>query len=95
MEFLQIYLPQRVPSNLDLAAQRCGRNAGGRPAARLLLERLGAIDAVEAISAARWFVADTQAVRIVLLALWPVGAAVSGGRAVRAGAGARAAGGVH
>ena len=57
MEYLQIYLPMRVPSNLDLVLNAGGALTGGLLAA--LLERLA------------------------------VGAAVSGGRAFWAGAGAR------
>ena len=40
MEFLQIYLPRRVPSNLDLALNALGTLAGALSAA--LLERLEA-----------------------------------------------------
>ena len=67
MEFLQIYLPQRVPSNLDLLL-----NAGGALAGALLatlMERLGAIDRWGRFRA-RWFVPDARGA-LVLLALWP------------------------
>ena len=68
MEFLQIYLPRRVPSNLDLLLNAAGALAGGLSAA--LLERLGAIDRWSDFKG-RWFVADASGA-IVLLALWPV-----------------------
>ena len=68
MEFLQIYLPRRVPSNLDLLLNAAGALAGGLSAA--LLERLGAIDRWSDFRG-RWFVADASGA-IVLLALWPV-----------------------
>jgi glycopeptide antibiotics resistance protein len=42
MEFLQIYLPRRVPSNLDLVLNAAGTWLGALLAA--LLERWGAID---------------------------------------------------
>ena len=41
MEYLQIYLPQRVPSNLDLLLNTAGALSGALAAA--LLERLGAL----------------------------------------------------
>ena len=68
MEFLQIYLPRRVPSNLDLLLNAAGALAGALSAA--LLERLGAIDRWSDFRG-RWFVADASGA-IVLLALWPV-----------------------
>ena len=67
MEFLQIYLPQRVPSNLDLVLNAGGALAGALLAA--LLERLGAIDRWSALRT-RWFVPDARGA-LVLLALWP------------------------
>ncbi|MCW8175973.1 VanZ family protein [Verminephrobacter aporrectodeae] len=67
MEFLQIYLPQRVPSNLDLALNAFGTLAGALSAA--LLERLGAIDRWSDVRQ-RWFVPDASG-GLVLLALWP------------------------
>lgn len=68
MEFLQIYLPRRVPSNLDLLLNAAGTLAGALSAA--LLERLGAIDRWSDFRA-RWFVPDASGA-IVLLALWPL-----------------------
>ena len=68
MEFLQIYLPRRVPSNLDLLLNTGGALAGGLVAA--LLERLGAIDRWSDFKG-RWFVQDASGA-IVLLALWPL-----------------------
>jgi VanZ family protein len=67
MEFLQIYLPQRVSSNMDLALNAAGALLGALAAA--LLERLGAIDRWSRFRA-RWFVPDAQGA-LVLLALWP------------------------
>ena len=67
MEFLQIYLPQRVPSNLDLVLNAGGTLAGALLAA--LLEPLGAIDRWSALRK-RWFVPDARGA-LVLLALWP------------------------
>ena len=68
MEFLQIYLPRRVPSNLDLALNALGTLAGALSAA--LLERLGALDRWSDVRA-RWFVSDASG-GMVLLALWPL-----------------------
>lgn len=68
MEFLQIYLPRRVPSNMDLALNAFGALLGALLA--LLLERLGAIDRWS-VFRARWFSADARGA-IVLLVLWPV-----------------------
>ena len=67
MEFLQIYLPRRVPSNLDLVLNALGTLAGALSAA--LLERLGALDRWSDFRA-RWFVSDATG-GMVLLALWP------------------------
>ena len=67
MEFLQIYLPQRVPSNMDLVLNAAGALAGALLAA--LLELLGAIDRWSALRT-RWFVPDARGA-LVLLALWP------------------------
>lgn len=67
MEFLQIYLPQRVPSNLDLVLNAGGSLGGALLAA--LLERLGAIDRWSRFRA-RWFVPQARGA-LVLLALWP------------------------
>ena len=68
MEFLQIYLPRRVPSNLDLVLNALGALIGALSAA--LLERLGAIDRWSDFRS-RWFVPDATG-GIVLLALWPL-----------------------
>lgn len=68
MEFLQIYLPRRVPSNLDLLLNIAGALLGALSAA--LLERLGALDRWSDFRG-RWFVADASGA-IVLLALWPL-----------------------
>ena len=67
LEFLQIYLPQRVPSNLDLVLNTAGTLAGALCAA--LLERLGAIDRWSRFRD-RWFAPDARGA-LVLLALWP------------------------
>ncbi len=67
LEFLQIYLPQRVPSNLDLVLNTAGALAGALCAA--LLERLGAIDRWSRFRE-RWFATDARGA-LVLLALWP------------------------
>jgi len=67
MEFLQIYLPQRVPSNLDWLLNSGGTLLGALLAT--LLERLGAIDRWNRFRA-RWFVPDAHGA-LVLLALWP------------------------
>ncbi|MCD2512613.1 VanZ family protein [Comamonas endophytica] len=68
MEFLQIYLPRRVPSNMDLALNAAGTLLGALLA--LALERLGAIDRWS-LFRARWFTAQARGA-IVLLVLWPV-----------------------
>lgn len=67
LEFLQIYLPQRVPSNLDLVLNTVGTLAGALSAA--LLERLGAIDRWSRFRD-RWFAPDARGA-LVLMALWP------------------------
>lgn len=67
MEFLQIYLPQRVPSNLDLLLNTLGALAGALAA--VLLERWGALARWSDVRA-RWFVPDARGA-LVLLALWP------------------------
>ena len=68
MEFCQIYLPRRVPSNMDLVLNATGTLLGGLTAA--LLERLGAIDRWSDFRG-RWFVPDATG-GMVLLALWPL-----------------------
>ncbi|GKS87182.1 VanZ family protein [Acidovorax sp. SUPP1855] len=68
MEFLQIYLPRRVPSNMDLMLNALGTLGGALLAA--LLERLGALARWSRLRA-RWFVADASGA-LALLALWPV-----------------------
>ncbi|CAN7180791.1 VanZ family protein [Acidovorax sp. LjRoot74] len=68
LEFLQIYLPRRVPSNLDLLLNMGGTLAGALSAA--LLERLGALDRWSDFRS-RWFVSDASG-GMVLLALWPM-----------------------
>ncbi len=68
MEALQSYLPQRVPSNVDLALNATGSLCGAVFAA--LLERFGAIDHWSRFRA-RWFVLEARG-GLVLLALWPV-----------------------
>ena len=67
MEFLQIYLPQRVSSNMDLALNTFGTLVGAVAAA--LLERWGAMARWSRFRE-RWFVPDAQGA-LVLLALWP------------------------
>ena len=67
MEFLQIYLPRRVPSNLDLVLNATGTWLGALLAA--LLERWGAIDRWS-LFRGRWFVPDARGA-LVLISLWP------------------------
>jgi hypothetical protein len=52
MEFLQIYLPRRVPSNLDLSLNAAGALLGALLAA--LLERLGRCSAGRSFVSAGW-----------------------------------------
>jgi len=68
METVQIYLPARVPSNVDFALNVLGAWLGALSAS--LLERLGALARWGRVRA-RWFVADARG-GMVLLALWPV-----------------------
>ncbi len=68
METLQIYLPSRVPSNVDLGTNILGGWLGASLA--YLLERLGTIDRWSRVRA-RWFVAQARGA-LVLLALWPL-----------------------
>ena len=67
MEFLQIYLPQRVPSNLDWLL-----NSGGTLLCALLATLLALFGAIFRWRRfrARWFVPDAHGA-LVLLALWP------------------------
>ncbi|WP_353233376.1 VanZ family protein [Diaphorobacter ruginosibacter] len=68
MEFTQIYLPRRVPSNMDLALNAVGTLAGASLAA--LLEKMGAISRWSRFRE-RWFVPQARG-GLVLLAMWPV-----------------------
>lgn len=68
METLQIFLPSRVPSNVDLGLNVLGGWIGAVSAS--WLERFGALARWGRIRA-RWFVADARGA-LVLLALWPV-----------------------
>ena len=66
MEYLQIYLPQRVPSNLDLLLNTAGALSGALAAA--LLERLGALYRWNQVRN-RWFVPDARGALVLLDAL--------------------------
>ena len=68
METVQIYLPARVPSNVDFGLNVLGGWLGALSAT--WLERLGALARWGRIRA-RWFVAEARGA-LVLLALWPV-----------------------
>jgi VanZ family protein len=68
METLQVYLPTRVPSNVDFALNGLGAWLGAVVAT--LLERLGALSRWSRFRA-RWFVPDARGA-LVLLALWPL-----------------------
>ena len=68
METLQVYLPTRVPSNVDFALNGLGAWLGA--VAATLLERLGALSRWSRFRA-RWFVPDARGA-LVLLALWPL-----------------------
>ena len=67
MEFLQIYLPQRVPSNLDGLLNTAGTWLGALLA--WLLQRLGVLERWSRWRA-RWFSARARG-PLVLLMLWP------------------------
>ena len=67
MEFLQIYLPRRVPSNLDWVLNSGGTLIGALLAA--LLEKLGALSRWSAFRS-QWL-GEGGAGVLVLLALWP------------------------
>jgi len=68
METLQIYLPARVPSNLDLVLNILGAALGALSGWGL--EKLGVLQRWNRFRAS-WFVSDTRGA-LVLLALWPV-----------------------
>ena len=68
METLQIYLPTRVPSNLDLILNILGAALGALSAWGL--EKLGVLQRWNRFRA-NWFVPDARGA-LVLLALWPL-----------------------
>ena len=68
LESLQMFLPTRVPSNVDLALNVCGA-LGGAVTARTLAW-LGVLDHWGRLRD-RWFVPDSSGA-LVLLALWPM-----------------------
>ncbi|MDP2000549.1 MAG: VanZ family protein [Rhodoferax sp.] len=68
MESLQVYLPVRVPSNVDLGLNGLGASMGAVVA--WSLEKLGVIDHWSRFRS-RWFVVDARGA-LVLLALWPL-----------------------
>jgi VanZ family protein len=68
MESLQVYLPNRVPSNLDLVLNMAGGALGALSA--WSLEKLGVLQRWSRFRA-HWFVADARG-GLVLLALWPL-----------------------
>lgn len=68
METLQVYLPDRVPSNLDLLLNVLGGALGAGSA--WSLEQLGVLQRWSRFRA-QWFVADARG-GLVLLALWPL-----------------------
>lgn len=67
METLQVYLPARVPSNVDFALNAGGACLGALSASAL--EKLGVVQRWSSFRA-RWFAADARGV-LALLALWP------------------------
>ena len=67
METVQVYLPSRVPSNVDFALNALGAWLGA--VAAYLLERWGALQRWGEFRR-RWFVGQTRGA-LVLLALWP------------------------
>ena len=67
MEFLQIYLPQRVPSNMDWVLNFSGTLLGALLA--LLMEKLGAVASWSAFRV-KWF-GEHSSGALALLALWP------------------------
>lgn len=68
LEALQVYLPARVPSNVDFVLNLLGAWTGAVLAT--LLEQLGALSRWSRFRA-RWFVPDARGA-LVLLALWPL-----------------------
>jgi VanZ family protein len=68
MESLQLFLPARVPSNVDWGLNSAGVLAGA--GAAWTLERFGFLDRWSRFRA-NWFVPDAQG-SLVLLALWPI-----------------------
>ena len=68
MESLQVYLPDRVPSNLDLGLNILGTASGA--ASAWILEKMGALQRWSRFRA-NWFVEEARGA-LVLLALWPV-----------------------
>jgi VanZ family protein len=68
MESLQVYLPNRVPSNLDLMLNVAGGALGALSA--WSLEKLGVLQRWSRFRA-NWFVPDARG-GLVLLALWPL-----------------------
>ncbi len=68
METLQSYLPERVPSNVDLALNVVGGWLGAVLATAM--EKIGAIDRWSRFRA-RWFLPEASG-GLVLLALWPI-----------------------
>ena len=68
MESLQVYLPNRVPSNLDLMLNMAGGALGALSA--WSLEKLGILQRWSRFRA-DWFVDDARG-GLVLLALWPL-----------------------
>ncbi len=68
MEFLQIYLPRRVPSNLDFVLNAAGAVAGG--ALAWTLHAVGAAGTLEGFSRALALAGQPRG-GLLLLALWP------------------------
>jgi VanZ family protein len=68
MESLQLFLPARVPSNLDWCLNSLGTLMGA--GAAWILERFGFLDRWSRFRA-NWFLPDAKG-SLVLLALWPV-----------------------
>ena len=69
MEFTQNFLPQRVPSNLDLALNVAGTAGGALLGA--VVHGLGGVERWQRVRE-RWFV-DRSAGGLALLVLWPTG----------------------